>query len=86
MHSGVQHILSFRFVFLHFECPMLPASLDYPFLIAPSVFCNVYLLVPESEWISKPVLASVIYQVLASVIYLVGPLLICCLSPQCIGS
>jgi hypothetical protein len=52
-HSGVQHILSFCFVFLHFECPMFTASLVYPFLIAPSVFSNVYLLVPESEWILK---------------------------------
>jgi hypothetical protein len=25
-------------------CPMLPVSLDYPFLIAPSSFSNVYLL------------------------------------------
>ena len=24
-------------------CPMLPASLDCPFLIAPSVFSNVYI-------------------------------------------
>jgi hypothetical protein len=32
---------------------MFTASLVYPFLIAPSVFSNVYLLVPESEWILK---------------------------------
>ena len=55
---------------------MLPVSLDYPFLNAPSMFSNVYLFVPESECILKPVLASLIYQVLASVIYQVGPLFI----------
>ena len=26
------------------ECPMLPVSLEYPFLISPSVFSLVYLL------------------------------------------
>ena len=25
-------------------CPMLPVSLDCPFLIAPSVFSNIYLI------------------------------------------
>ena len=40
-HSGVQHILCC--VFLHFVCPMLSVSLDCAFLIAPSVFSNVYL-------------------------------------------
>ena len=39
-YSGVQHILCFpRHVYL-----MLPVSLDCPFLIAPSVFSNVYIL------------------------------------------
>jgi len=33
----------FAFV-LCLVCPMLPESLDCPFLIAPSVFSNVYLL------------------------------------------
>jgi hypothetical protein len=34
---------SFLFSVLCFGCPMLPVSLDCPFLIAPSVFSNVYL-------------------------------------------
>jgi hypothetical protein len=34
------------FVFvLCLVCPMLPVSLDCPFLIAPSIFSNVYLFV-----------------------------------------
>jgi hypothetical protein len=39
-HSGVQHILSC--VFLRIVNPMLPVFLDCAFLIAPSVFSNVY--------------------------------------------
>ena len=35
-------VLYFCFVFLRLVCPMLPVSLDFPFLIAPSVFSNVY--------------------------------------------
>jgi hypothetical protein len=43
-HGGVQHILlCFLFVCLRVVCPMLPVSMDCPFLIAPSVFSNVYL-------------------------------------------
>jgi hypothetical protein len=34
--------------FLRFVYPMLPVSLDFLFLIAPSVFSNVYL-VPHSH-------------------------------------
>jgi len=30
-------------VFLRLECPELPVSLNWPFLIAPSVFFNVIL-------------------------------------------
>jgi hypothetical protein len=30
-------------VFLHFVYHMLPVSLDCPFLIAPSIICNIYL-------------------------------------------
>jgi hypothetical protein len=37
-------LLCFCFVFLCLVYPMLPVSLDRPFLIAPSVFCNVYFL------------------------------------------
>ena len=40
-HSGVQYILCC--VFLRLVYLMLPVSLDCPFLIAPSVFSNVYL-------------------------------------------
>ena len=40
-YSGVQCI--FCFVFLCFVYPVLPVSLDCPFLITPSVFSNIYL-------------------------------------------
>ena len=37
VHSGVQHILRFVFVlFIRHVYPMLPVSLDFPFLIAHS--------------------------------------------------
>jgi hypothetical protein len=36
-------VLYFCFVFLRFVYPVLPVSLDYPFLIASSVFSKVYL-------------------------------------------
>ena len=39
-YIGVQHILCC--VFLRIVWPVLPVSLDCPFLIAPSVFSNVY--------------------------------------------
>jgi hypothetical protein len=35
-------VLSFCFVFLRLVYPMLAVSLDCPFVIAPSVFSNVY--------------------------------------------
>ena len=41
-HGGVQYILCF--VFLRFVYLMLPFSLDCPFLIASSVFSNVYVI------------------------------------------
>ena len=37
-------VVIFCFVFLRLVCPMLSVSLDCPFLIAPSVFSNVYLI------------------------------------------
>jgi hypothetical protein len=40
-HSGVQHTLYCVVVLFFFV--ILPVSLDCPFLIAPSVFSNVYL-------------------------------------------
>ena len=36
-------VLCFCFVCLRLVCPMLPVSLDCPFLIASSAFSNVYL-------------------------------------------
>ena len=39
-YSGIQHIVCC--VFLRFVYPMLPISLNCPFLIALSVFANVY--------------------------------------------
>ena len=39
VYSGVQHILCC----VRIVCTMLPVSLDCLFLIAPSVFSNVYL-------------------------------------------
>ena len=50
-YSGVQHILCCVLVlffcffwFLRLVYPMLPASLDFPYLIATSVFSNVFFL------------------------------------------
>ena len=37
-HSGVKH-------FLCLVCPMLPVSLDCPFLIVPSAFSKVYVFI-----------------------------------------
>ena len=42
-YSGVQHILC-CVVCLSLVYPMLPVSLDCPFLIVPSVFSNVYFV------------------------------------------
>jgi len=42
-YSGVTHILGFFVLcFFVFVYPVLPFSLDCPFLLAPSVFSNVY--------------------------------------------
>jgi hypothetical protein len=38
-------VLCFCFVFRHLVYPVLPVSLDCPYLIAPSVFSNYYLSV-----------------------------------------
>jgi len=48
-YIDVQHILCCVFVFLRLVYPMLLVSLDCPFLIAPSVFSNVYLVIPSSS-------------------------------------
>jgi hypothetical protein len=40
--SGVQRILCCVVCFVCLVYPMLPVSLDCPFLISPSVFSNVY--------------------------------------------
>ena len=36
-------VLCFCFVFLRLVCAMLTVSLDFPYLIDPSIFYNVYL-------------------------------------------
>ena len=42
-HYIVRVFFCFLFIFvLCLECPILPVSLDYPFLNIPSVFSNVY--------------------------------------------
>jgi hypothetical protein len=43
VYSGVQHILCCILNLFRLVYPMLSVSLDCPFLIAPSVFSNVYL-------------------------------------------
>jgi len=40
--SNTYIVFLFSFVFLCLVYPMLPVSLDYPLLIAPSIFSNVY--------------------------------------------
>jgi hypothetical protein len=45
VYNGVQHILCCVFALFFF---ILPVSLDCPFLIAPSVFSNVYLQIINS--------------------------------------
>ena len=47
-HTGFQHILCC--VFLCLVYPMLSVSLGFPFLIAFSVFSNVYLLFCFKKW------------------------------------
>ena len=50
VYSGVQHILYCVVLFvLCLVYPMLTVSLDCPFLIAPSVFSNVYLTHQSTE-------------------------------------
>jgi hypothetical protein len=39
---SIIYCVVFLFGFLRFVYPVLPVSLDYPFLIDPSVFSNVY--------------------------------------------
>jgi hypothetical protein len=47
-YSGVQHILCCSsFVFLRLVYPMLPISLDCPFLIVPSVFSKKSLKISK---------------------------------------
>jgi len=43
-YRGVQHLLFYIFFFIFFVFSMLSVSLDCPFLIAPSVFSNVYFI------------------------------------------
>ena len=48
-------VLCFCFVFLRLVYPLLPVSLDCPFLIAPSVFSNVLL---KQLWSSNQPISS----------------------------
>jgi hypothetical protein len=43
-YKSDQHILCFSFVCFHLVHPMLWVSMDCPFLIAPSIFSNVYFV------------------------------------------
>jgi hypothetical protein len=56
-HRGVKHIVCC--VFLRLVYPMLPVSLDCPFLIVPSVFSNVYVLFFPSSDETYPILFHV---------------------------
>ena len=50
-NSGVQHIffcVFVLFVYLRLMCRMFPVSLGYPFLIAPSIFSSVYVLLSKT--------------------------------------
>jgi hypothetical protein len=63
-------VLCFCFVVLRVVCPMLPVSLDCPFLIVHSVFSNVYLIyLPFSAscWHKSVQSLSVIFFVIMSV-------------------
>ena len=55
-------VLCFCFVFLRFVYPVLPVSLDCPYLIAPSVFSNVYLPVSlDCPYLIAPSVFSNVY-------------------------
>ena len=43
--SYLHYLCLFLFCFLRLVYPMLPVFLDCPFMIAPTVFFNVYLLI-----------------------------------------
>jgi hypothetical protein len=66
VYSGVQHILCCGFFCLRIVYPMLPVSLDYPCLIAPSVLSYVYLinivplLLQRSEHCNMSIVLSVL--------------------------
>ena len=53
VHSAVQHILCCVFglfvVVLCLVYPMLPVSLDCPFVITPSVFSNIYFILTSNK-------------------------------------
>ena len=79
-YSGVQHML--RFVFLRLVCPVLPLSLGCPFLLAPSVFSNVYLMY-TNRLIVWDVLHSLIVDHLSLSAYLVNYIWKCsCIIPS----
>jgi hypothetical protein len=57
-------VLCFCFVFRRVVYPMFPVSLDYPFLIAPLVFSNVYLSVSlDCPFLIAPSVLFIVYLV-----------------------
>ena len=76
-HSGVQHIMCCVFIMCVFVLclvyPMLPSSLECPFLITPSVFSNVYLRCMDVKRCSVhlyPHLFSRVFMFMLSYLYL----------------
>ena len=64
VYSGVQHILCCVFVFLCLVDPMLPVSLYCPFLIAPSVFSDVYLILTRTKYNKTKPLILILQQIM----------------------
>jgi hypothetical protein len=59
VYSGVQPTLCcvvLCFVFLCLVYPMLPDSLDCPFLIVPSIFSNIYSVKTDARLLEKSLL------------------------------
>jgi hypothetical protein len=64
------------YVFLRFVYPMLPFSLDCPFLIAPSVFSNVYLTIKTSASLEACI---VLLNILIRIIFWLSMLITFCI-------
>jgi hypothetical protein len=54
-------VLCFCFIFLCLVYPMLPVSLDCPFLFVPSVFSNIYILSNHDNRRTKTTLTILTY-------------------------